>query len=554
MRRATNLIVHAVLLMGLCLSMLAGCIAPMSAPSSVMSEQATEGSVDRAGNDSGLEESSEIRQGALYVEDQVILTGLADDIERLAVQLAEQFSAERLASIRFDFLPTDTLEFRAPYLQQIVGQIDQLEIVLFQVSVPDNQDMRQFLYQTLYPVLIAAEPPTAAPVLADLNYVMLSPEVGGLGNSVGAHPSGSVNEADVAGNFLSQWALADPPGIGRYGSTSVGSDLSDLTGKGVDIIVFDTSPFDIDGTLEVDFGAINLMGEGEERHIISITNSDPFALPSVSNKKPYSASHGLFVLALAHAVAPGANLELVRVLDDNMRGTMFQVADAMVAVMRRPMDSETAERPNTIFNLSLGGPLDDLLSEMKLAKEALEFLESLGLIAPGSSRPPRFAMETVVDIAAALKILTVASSGNQTLLTDSRPRPAQIPAANSQVVAVGASTDVGGPACYSNSGIVSAPGGHGGRCLADSATATPFDAGYGLLSLVLTSEEPPEQYYYWSGTSFAAPLVSGLAALIFESGADVNDVMHSILQSQCPVPDADGWVVHAGHMFGNNCP
>lgn len=80
MRRATNLIVHAVLLMGLCLSMLAGCIAPMSAPSSVMSEQATEGSVDRAGNDSGLEESSEIRQGALYVEDQVILTGLADDI------------------------------------------------------------------------------------------------------------------------------------------------------------------------------------------------------------------------------------------------------------------------------------------------------------------------------------------------------------------------------------------------------------------------------------------------------------------------------------------
>jgi subtilisin family serine protease len=105
----------------------------------------------------------------------------------------------------------------------------------------------------------------------------------------------------------------------------------------------------------------------------------------------------------------------------------------------------------------------------------------------------------VSNIIAGRGILVAAAAGNDSwALPISQLKPAQLPARDELVVGVQASNIGGGRACFSNRGDIAAPG-----C--------------GLLSLAIP--HPPKNpfgYVYWAGTSFAAALVSGLAALLSE--------------------------------------
>jgi subtilisin family serine protease len=82
-------------------------------------------------------------------------------------------------------------------------------------------------------------------------------------------------------------------------------------------------------------------------------------------------------------------------------------------------------------------------------------------------------------------------------------------------------------ACFSNAGEVAAPGGDGERpgcrqvidqcARIEKTRAADGGCPFALLSLSLVSNTG---YAYWNGTSFSAPLVSGLAALILEAEGD----------------------------------
>ena len=131
------------------------------------------------------------------------------------------------------------------------------------------------------------------------------------------------------------------------------------------------------------------------------------------------------------------------------------------------------------------------------------------------------------------KFVIVASAGNDSGdRTCGTPRAASFPASHPTVIGVAATNRSGQRACFSNAagpGGVSAPGGdqprpaEGGCATSDDfdPRIPDMDADRTLISWAVQTPaefgETPSGFARWKGTSFAAPLVSGLAALLLEA-------------------------------------
>lgn len=398
---------------------------------------------------------------------------------------------------------------------------------------------------------------SARHVFADPNYLtgLLTGESPcGSPNADGGSPFEGVSSSPATAEwFWRQWA---------FEHVSAGSSLKDAfqgtsinpTGAGVRVGVFDTSPFD---------EPVPLARLGEEEIVIETSESVPWRtqtqeLTTLNLKVSYPErrilratdpmtatdvrDHGLFVAGLIHAVAPDSEIRLIRVLNEYGCGDLFTLNKALYRFTAE-MEAERGTLDGTVINLSLGvlkPASDDAEStdrEVVIIDDSLEVLVE----------------DTVESLRAAALLahsrgaVVVAAAGNDSYV-EGKPLPPQIPAKYPFVIGVAGSNIYRERACFSNWGDVSAPGGDGGPddekplefpCVPKHGACkgvcdqAPISLVWNLPDHVQASPASSRPYYtYWSGTSFSAPLVSGLAALVLDAGAS---------RSICPLAPPD-WV------------
>lgn len=277
------------------------------------------------------------------------------------------------------------------------------------------------------------------------------------------------------------------------------------------------------------------------------------------------ADHGLSIAGIVRDLAPDANIECIRVLNDYGVGTLSTLMDALKSIQARMMaqDGDLYQKP-VVINLSL-------------------LVLPPGNCMPDGVTPDGYIMKDSLGILSTLiksmgnQVVIVASAGN-----DSDPRDAQMnpngaryepryPAnfANdvnynlSQVIPVGAVNQYGDASSYSNypgpNGIATyageTPSPIPPTCPKDMTTPVtvemPPDAlcgvytagSYPVLTMGAMQSAPSSSadypmyqvpasntWAYWTGTSFAAPIISALAARALEvQPGGAGDLRQTIL-------------------------
>jgi subtilisin family serine protease len=336
-------------------------------------------------------------------------------------------------------------------------------------------------------------------------------------------PGGGAAAPALPVNFWNQWAF-ETIQAGAYNPTT-------LDGGRTVVGIFDTSPF------STTVGSPTLMGISAVPNSFNLTVKQPFVVPTISTHLSTPSSfdvkeHGLFVAGLVHGVAPESEIHLIRVLDDNGCGDLFRLARAIHDFIRQ-YSQQPELMQNVVINLSLG-----------VAKP-------MELETPGMTWFDRSVenLTTVLLAAHQRGAVIAAAAGNDSHGSESRKEP-HLPAAYPYVIGVAASNRENGLTCYSNRGDVMAPGGEaefdGGACKIHTQecllSPDPRNCPWGLVSLY---EPTPPVYAYWVGTSFATPLVSGIAAL---------GLQDNISQMQIVSALRTPGVICVEHLYNQPCP
>lgn len=206
-----------------------------------------------------------------------------------------------------------------------------------------------------------------------------------------------------------------------------------------------------------------------------------------------STDNGIGVAGIAWQAA----IMPVKVLDASGSGSYDDIADGIIWA---------ADQGADIINLSLGGSAD-----LHVLQEACEYAWNKG-------------------------VLLVVAAGNE---ASSAP---SYPAAYDVCLSVSATSSQDTLASYSNYGAtidIAAPGGDSGD----------FDGdGYDDMILQNTFSRYSEGYYFYAGTSMAAPHVAGVAALVKGlNPALTNADLRAVLESSAEDLGAAGW----DEQFGN---
>jgi|GEM_PF-547060 hypothetical protein len=212
------------------------------------------------------------------------------------------------------------------------------------------------------------------------------------------------------------------------------------------------------------------------------------------------AGHGTFVTGVVQQIAPSAGIRVYRAVDSDGIGSELAVACAMIRAV---------EEGAQIVSLSLGCQSEDDFPPVAL-HAALDVIR-------------RWERET------GREILVVAAAGN---CGDTRPF---WPAAFRDVVSVaGLSPDML-PAQWSSHGfwVTCSAVGQGIWSNFVAGRESPLET-----SAPVEFARHPEPWAVWSGTSFAAPQITGILAHRYQPGAgrSLRHVLRDLLESGHPVP------------------
>ncbi len=363
-----------------------------------------------------------------------------------------------------------------------------------------------------------------------------------------------------------QLSCTSSPGLWPFSFPSLSADMQEMTGDGATVFVLDTLPRS---------GDLSRAAEAAEEHnllMLDVVNNVtlgyqllPDSLDVPSPNQPTTGKdiggyligfhipdHGLYIAGIIRDIAPGAHVECVRVLNDMCVGNMATVAKALETIQYRmskinpdtKLPGDLYQKP-VVINLSMViSPSDDDIKQQQVASD-------LDLIRKNLLIP----IQTLIQLGAVI----IASAGNEAdlragsaAMNPSGKRPkALYPAAFAydtvlgnalpfnpiEIIPVGAVDSKGNTTTYScypgPKGIAT----YGGEVPKAAATPGPggmtqaidIDAVIGIYSNLwypaLSHTDPHPRYpvpnahgwAYWVGTSFAAPIITGLAARVIEA-------------------------------------
>lgn len=465
-------------------------------------------------------------QDDYYVPDQIILTARDLDTIRAAIDTINGTDEDEDQDLRIirDF--SVTLPQGTPFCPGLPANLEGLgsfAIALVEID-RDNTSI------TLEEVLKTLRETDG--ITAELNLIVGSPNY-----PTGSTTSWPYQTAD-AQDYSIQWA---------FQNINLGPRDLEEDGNDVRVVVFDTVPSAYErqeleteseaDTLTMPSSPIDVDFDQSDKWSVEVSIvQDTLGLPEPESAgtdeiKTFDLSnHGLFVAQMVHAVAPASDVKLVEVLNEEAVGNMFTLILAFNENLFQGTDSSRA----TVANLSLGIriPPPEAQEQFELSAVSVE------------------ALFTLIQLAHCRNIVVVAASGNTSALSYP-PELADLPADWSTVIGVAASNRANQRACFSNQGEIAAPGGDG-RMPQDPIPATPLPLGcsnrlgkctdgsceYAVIGPIMlsnagggeTGETQQTGLAFWNGSSFASPLVAGLAARILAESSNLSpdDVRHII--------------------------
>lgn len=354
------------------------------------------------------------------------------------------------------------------------------------------------------------------------------------------------------------------------------SSLQDKTGEGVTVFILDTLP-QTDQILEAARGA------GDSNTLLQdmVKNSEqvkftyqplPDILDVPNPEQPVTGKdifgnlvgfpmvdHGLFIAGIVHDLAPRAKIECIRILNDFGVGDTDTLTGALQYILTRISEAGDLYQQPVVINLSLVvmPPKNDksIVVPADIEKSVQIHLFEL--------------MQKLADNGAVF----VAAAGNDSDIRDTEMNPLKLrwetryPAhfayttpALAAMIPVSAVNEAGEPASYSNQpgpyGITTyggetppMPASQSSSPITQLDSTKPLDALCGVYSASTypalskgtqnpshAAHEYPEYqspntsaWAYWSGTSFATPIISALAALALQGQASKGDSVRQAL-------------------------